>query len=635
MKQFIIRCGLVVTCILAGCGGEEGVEEVKEEWGQEEPEDSPVTAMHVPVEQRDSFFLPFEHHGLTSRPLSELGRGPIIGRRVIRIRVARPRRTPLNTQTPSKKELNNLDLGNLLGNQFPGMGRDLDSFSPPTGQPAPSGDVGPTDTGSIYYVQAVNDSLAVFDTATGTAMVRPLLAQRLWAGTPCSTAALSDGAVRYDALGERWIITYHGIVNGSSSMNQEPRDALGAVEPASTADRAPELHAMWENRNRYYQCVAVSATPDPTGFYHRYVATFDGFNDVPKLGVWPDGYYLTTTMSSSPDEGTPRRARVCAMEREQMLLGRDARMLCFDVATHAMHYVDLLPADLDVEKTPGVPPTGTPPPGSPLHVFSLRQTQPRVPMTSRTYDFFNRIGVWKFHVDWAAPDPRVSSTLLGPYELRVERFQMGFEVPQRGSSVRLDPLDYKLVGRAPYRNFVSRQAILLTHAVPRLAGGAVVPGSGLRWYELELPADPLSGWPTVAQYGTYAPDAHYRWLGSIAFDKLGNIALAFTISSSSLYPSLRYTGRTTNCDTPPPTGTRGTMSRRERTLKAGRVSERSSPMWGTSSTLNVGPDGCTFWYTAEYRGPGGAAERAWSTHIGAFRLPGCDSPAPGSCTPFP
>ncbi|MFY0562859.1 hypothetical protein ACN28E_03360 [Archangium lansingense] len=626
MKQFIIRCGLVVACTLAGCGGEEGVEDVKEEWEQEEPEDSPVTAMHVPVEQRDSVLVRLDNLGPTSSVLSMLP-NPSTGRRFIQIRTARPRRT-VGSRIPTtpKTELNDLDLGNPRGNQFPGIGRDLGgSFSSRFGQPAPSGDVS-----SDYYVQAVNGSLAVFNT-TGRVLVGPIPAQLLWHDTPCGTSGvmLSDGTVRYDALGEVWIITYRGVASTSSSSN-EPRLALGAVEAASTAGQESEPHEMRANHNRYFQCVAVSTTPHPTGVYHRYVASVDGFNEAPKLGVWRDGYYLTGTMHSSHLNSTLRRARVCAMEREKMLRGEDAKMLCFNVASHPMHYADLLPADLDVEKPLGLPPPPgrTPPMGSPLYVFSLRQTEPGNPRTSGHYDFFNRLGVWKVFVDWADP---ASSKLIGPLELRVDPFPMGVAVRQKGTTQRLDPLDYKLVGRAPYRNFNGRQAILLTHAVPRIArGGGTAPGSGLRWYELELPADPLNDWPIVAQRGTYAPDANFRWLGSIAFDRLGNIALAFTRSSASENPSLRYTGRTTACDT----SARGTMSRSEQILKGGNSSQLRTPIWGTTSTLNVGPDGCTFWYTAEYRGDRQTGDTAWSTHIGSFRLPGCDAPI-RPCNPVP
>ena len=41
--------------------------------------------------------------------------------------------------------------------------------------------------------------------------------------------------------------------------------------------------------------MAVSTTSDATGSYNRYAFSYGttNFNDYPKLGVWPDGYYMS------------------------------------------------------------------------------------------------------------------------------------------------------------------------------------------------------------------------------------------------------------------------------------------------------------------------------------------------------
>ena len=45
---------------------------------------------------------------------------------------------------------------------------------------------------------------------------------------------------------------------------------------------------------------------------------------------------------------------------------------------------------------------------------------------------------------------------------------------------------------------------------------------GIRWYELRDP----NGTPTVFQQATYAPsDGLYRWMGSMAMDRAGDIAV--------------------------------------------------------------------------------------------------------------
>ena len=54
-----------------------------------------------------------------------------------------------------------------------------------------------------------------------------------------------------------------------------------------------------------------------------------------------------------------------------------------------------------------------------------------------------------------------------------------------------------------------------------------------------------SGATRVFQQGTYAPaDGVHRWMGSIAQDKRGNMALGYSVvNGNDVYPGIRYTGR--------------------------------------------------------------------------------------------
>ena len=66
-----------------------------------------------------------------------------------------------------------------------------------------------------------------------------------------------------------------------------------------------------------------------------------------------------------------------------------------------------------------------------------------------------------------------------------------------------------------------------------------------RWYEIRNPgglAGPSGGVPVVYQQGTYAPDSNWRWMGSIAQDTSGNIALGYSISSPEHVPLDRHHG---------------------------------------------------------------------------------------------
>src|SRR5260370_42160753 len=190
---------------------------------------------------------------------------------------------------------------------------------------------------------------------------------------------------------------------------------------------------------------------------------------------------------------------VCAYDRSKMLTGQAATQQCFLLART---FGSLLPADLD---------GSTPPPGgSPGFVVSFAT---------------NSLQLWKFHVDWATP---ANSTLSGPTTLPVAAFSPacagGTCIPQAGTTQQLDSLADRLMYRLSYRNFGDHESLLVNHSVT--AGSSV----GVRWYELRNP----NGTPTVYQQGTYAPDSSYRWMGSLAMDRTGNIAVGYSVSSSSI-----------------------------------------------------------------------------------------------------
>ena len=135
---------------------------------------------------------------------------------------------------------------------------------------------------------------------------------------------------------------------------------------------------------------------------------------------------------------------------------------------------------------------------------------------------------------------------------------------------------------------------------------------GIRWYQL---GNLTGSTPTVLQQGTFSPDSHSRWMGSIATDKLGNIALGYSKSSGSTFPSINYTGRV-------PGDPSGTLES-EGLLKVGSGSQTGNlHRWGDYSAMRVDPsDDCTFYYTTEYLKSSGSFN--WSTWISTFRMPGC------------
>ena len=334
----------------------------------------------------------------------------------------------------------------------------------------------------------------------------------------------------------------------------------------------------------YLQCVAVSQTNDPTGSWYRYSFTYSNFPDYPKMGVWPDAYYTSFNMFSNGGN-TFAGAEVCAYDRSKMLLGQTATQQCFTTSTT---YGGLLPAHLT---GPTLPPTS-----SPNYVVGLGATS-------------STLAFWKFHVDWTTPS---NSTFTGPTALSVASYteacgSSGTCIPQSGTTQRLDSLSDRLMYRLAYRNFGDHESLVVNHSVT--AGSSV----GIRWYELRTPG----ATPTVFQQGTYAPDSSYRWMGSIAMDQAGNMALGYSTSSSSLHPQINYTGRLSTSPT-------GVMDQGEGTIinGAGSQTGQSLSRWGDYSSMSVDPsDDCTFWYTTEYIPSNGAFN--WRTRIGSFKFPGC------------
>jgi hypothetical protein len=97
-------------------------------------------------------------------------------------------------------------------------------------------------------------------------------------------------------------------------------------------------------------------------------------------------------------------------------------------------------------------------------------------------------------------------------------------------------------------------------------------------------------------------------------DKEGNIAVGYSVSSSSMYPSIRFTGRLTG-------DTLGTLEG-EQTIKLGGGSQLKLSNWGDYSSMSIDPvDDCTFWYTTEYLSAPG--NYIWSTRIKSFKFPSC------------
>ncbi len=333
----------------------------------------------------------------------------------------------------------------------------------------------------------------------------------------------------------------------------------------------------------YLYCIAVSTSSDATGTWNRYAFSFSNtqFPDYPKIGIWSDGYYASFNMFQGGR--TFSGAKVCAYDKSAMLAGASAAQVCFQLSKS---YASLLPSDLDGSTAP--------PSGSPSYFVNYGA---------------NSLRLWQFHVDWGTP---ANSTFTGPTNVQgVAAFNAacggGACIPQPGTTQQLDSLADRLMYRLAYRNFGTYESLVVNHSVN--------PGnntSAIRWYELRNPRTA----PTVYQQGTYAPDSNYRWMGSIAQDKMGNIAVGYSESNgTSLYPSIFYTGRVI-------TDPLGILAGENRIFAGGGSQLRRLSRWGDYSAMRIDPvDDCTFFYTTEYLKSSGTFN--WSTRIASFKFASC------------
>jgi hypothetical protein len=338
------------------------------------------------------------------------------------------------------------------------------------------------------------------------------------------------------------------------------------------------------------ECIAISTTGDATGSYNRYGFHLgSNFYDYPHLGMWPDGYYMSDNVFNA--SGTSYLGpQPFVFDRAKMLAGQPATFQSTSAPLGGS--VDpIMPADLD---GPTAPPAGAPNP---------------------FVGFGNPMPLYRFHVDWTTP---ANTTFTNNANLAVAGFTQLCAttrscIPQPSTTSRLDAIADRPMFRLSYRNFGDHEAMVTNYTVDVGSGHA-----GIRWYEIRNP----STTPSIFQQGSYAPDATHRWLGSAALDQSGDIAIGYSASSSTVFPSLRYAGRL-------PTDPVGTLGQGEATLFAGLGSQSgTSSRWGDYSDLTVDPvDGCTFWYTNEYY-PSGATSFNWRTRIGSFRFPSCGGVAP-------
>ncbi|MBV8857388.1 MAG: carboxypeptidase regulatory-like domain-containing protein [Acidobacteria bacterium] len=424
------------------------------------------------------------------------------------------------------------------------------------------------DVGKDYYIQAVNTSIGIFrksDNVRVAAFTFNTFMSQGHFGNLCDTNNFGDPVILYDTFEDRWVISDFAFKLDASN---------NVVNPPGS-----------------FQCFAVSQTGDPLagGWNYYSINTAGGLGDYPKLGIWPDGIYMSVNMFGYAASATFQNPRVYALNKAQMYAGSPTvQVVSFDAPSSEF---TLLPSNARLQ-------TGTPPPGSPNYFADV-------------WNFANVISFWKFHVDWNSIS---LSTFTGPFDtLAPASFAVPpSTAPASGSTTGLDTLGHRLMMQNQYVNLGGAESLWNSHTVR----GSTSTQSALRYYQVNVTGGAVAA--NTTQAFTYNPDTNSRLVPSLAIDRAGDMAMGYSATSSTTFPSIRYAGRLAG-------DAANSITQTESIMMAGTGSQTGTTTtggqrWGDYAAMSVDPDGCTYWFTSEYFAVTG---RNWLTRVGSFKFPVC------------
>jgi hypothetical protein len=491
--------------------------------------------------------------GPTASPVTSIALGslPVVLQPHPYVDKAKDRQNPLAYE-PDQGQRGTWDRTSVPPDPLASQGYDANLLTPPvlftfagTGNPLGCGGCAPPDTvgdvGPKHYIQMVNATKVSVYSKTGSLLGGPFDLSDLFTSGAC-LADSGDPVVAYDPLADRWVLAQF---NGANSL-----------------------------------CFAVSTTANPLGTYAVYAFSTTDFPDYFKIGVWPDGYYVSTNELNY---------NAWAFDRVKMLQGIAAGSI--KATGFASNF--LMPSDVD-----GIV---APPAGAPAIYYTF--------LDNSFHGGSDRLELRAFDVDWVTPGNSTFTIVGSPTIASFTYTVCGFFnlncAPQPGTAQTVDVVSEWPMFRFAYRRFAGYESLVGNFTVP--VSGRSAP----RWFELRGSG---TAW-SLFQQGTYDPDATaHRFMGSIAQDRLGSIALGYSAMSGTVSPAIRFaTRRVTDA-----AGTLGSES----TLIAGAGSQTGANRWGDYSALSIDPaDDCTFWYTNQYYTASSASN--WATRIGTFRVAQC------------
>jgi hypothetical protein len=456
--------------------------------------------------------------------------------------------------------------------------------------PDPNGDVGPN-----HYIEAVNDAVAIYS-KTGTRLAA-FTQDNLWSGvgsTPCNGNSQGDPIVVYDWLADRFILSWFAFFGSGTSPP-------------------------------FYQCIAASKTSDPVaGGWWLFAVRMDpgtpgtppvgDINDYTKVALWHDCLYLSANEFDLA--GNYDGVAFASFSRANLYSGA-ALTYSLGWLPPSSNAFTMVPSNNQGKGANAAQP------GTPNYFVSESQSGFSFEVRSFT----------------AGPNCGAGGTLSAPVnvsQLQYSYGNLGNEVPQPNTARLLDNGDDRILQKVQYRKIGGAESLWVTHNVdPCTNMSCTTRGpTAMHWAQLDVTGGTIV--TTPAQEQIHAPDSTlYRWMGSLAVDGQGNMALGYSTSNATApnFPSIAYSGRLA---TDPP----NTLPQTEVQLVAGSGSQLNNcggtkcHRWGDYTAMSVDPaDDCTFWYVNQYySSQTNGSNGNWQTRIGSFKFPSCVGLPPTTTT---
>ncbi len=456
-----------------------------------------------------------------------------------------------------------------IGANFLGVGNGFPGYSVPDAPPDTNMAVGDT-----QIVQWVNVSFTVCQKTSPFTCGPAISGSTLWSGLSgsplCKTHNNGDPIAQWDVKAHRWLLTQNVFASP------------------------------------YAVCVAISTTADANGTYflYQFPVPGNGFPDYPKWGIWPTDYGQAVN-NFGPGGAGFVGPQVCVYNRKKMLAGdQTAEQICHQ---YSATEDSLLPADQDSSANP---------PARQDHFFIGSLGDVDNAHLSLYSAHINNLNDWSQGASFTG-DGNSQLISIASFNPACGNYG-GACVPQKGISDLLDSLGGRLMYRFAYWNERKRQHWLANFDVAASGGQ-----NGVRWMEIIAPQRRVNvSSLKVHQQSTYAPDGNWRWMGSVARDKVGNILVGYSESCGNtctggtpMFPSIFVAGRLASDPL-------GTLEPEVLVVGGTGSQPDTSNRWGDYSSMRIDQDGCTFWYTTEYYKVTQSFD--WSTQIASAKFANCN-----------